>query len=351
MGKTSFSIRIKRKVLQLLRITNRPVVTLYHGYGNERQIVVYGHVFTMSPLPRKKYNRNIWTNIFALLRLFMVRTPQSAALELIMADTTLSGKIQDDGFFRFEWKPETPPVTGWHTVKVRLLSLNGKKIKGEVSGDGFVYVPDVHLFGIISDIDDTFLISHSANLRKRLFVLLTENAQTRKPFDGVVNHYQRLASGGRGPNEKNPFFYVSSSEWNLYPYILEFSRVNHLPQGVYLLNQLKTISQVWKTGQNNHSTKFMRIVRILEAYPDQAFVLLGDDSQQDPVIYASVVQHFSSRIKAVYLRNVYHKNREEVYASIDSIRNAGVECCHFTHSSEAVKHSIDIGLIGGAVYT
>ena len=63
----------------------------------------------------------------------------------------------------------------------------------------------------------------------------------------------------------------------------------------------------------------MRIVRILHAYPHQTFVLLGDDSQMDPDIYSSVIDHFPGLIKSVYLRHVHKTNRERVQQIVDKI--------------------------------
>lgn len=108
---------------------------------------------------------------------------------------------------------------------------------------------------------------------------------------------------------------------------------------------MKRLTEAWKTGQNRHGTKFLRITRILQAFPAQDFILLGDDSQQDPVIYASVVQHFREQIKAVYLRNVFHKNEKVVKEAIAKMQAAGIAVCHFKHSAEAMEHSYRIGLI------
>ena len=51
----------------------------------------------------------------------------------------------------------------------------------------------------------------------------------------MVKHYQALAHAGTVPHEPNPFFYVSSSEWNLYDYIREFAKKNEMPKGIYLV--------------------------------------------------------------------------------------------------------------------
>ena len=340
-----FIKKIKEKLFSWIRLTNRPVVKVYHSYGGNGVIVVLGHVLKVSPLPRVKYRRNFWTNTMALIRLFIVKPIPHAKVSLTFNGETIQQVSEDDGFFRFQWSPYKMPSAGWHKVQVTLAEGIVKKYHGTITGEGEIYIPHVKQYAIISDIDDTFLISHSSNLRKRLYVLLTENAYSRKPFEGVVMHYQALAHAGTIPQEPNPFFYVSSSEWNLYDYIREFSKKNELPKGIYLLSQMKQLSEAWKTGQNKHATKFFRIARILEAFPAQDFILLGDDSQQDPVIYASVVDHFREQIKAVYLRNVFHKNEKVVKQAISRMEAAGIPVCHFKHSAEAMEHSYKIGLI------
>ena len=342
----SFIERIKDKIFVLLRLTNDPVVKVYNGFGNNHSVVIFGHVFTFSPIPRKRFRQNTITNLFALLRLFMVKPVKGAIVKMVWNNITYEAKTAEDGFFKFEWNPGEDIQPGWYSVTVQLIKINERDGHG-VQGNGQILIPDQHQYSCISDIDDTFLISHSANLRKRLFVLFTENAHSRKPFEGVVNHYQLLSEAGAVANTPNPFFYVSSSEWNLYDYISEFSKKNHLPKGIYLLNQVKTFKEIFKTGQNKHSTKFMRIARIIEAYPTQRFILLGDNSQQDPVIYASIVEHFPGKIECVYLRNVHKANHEKVQETVKKIEEAGVECCYFSHSGEAIKHSKEIGLIRG----
>ncbi len=66
--------RLKEKLFHWIRLTNRPVVKVYHGYGGNGELVVFGHILRISPLPRKRYRKNIWTNTLALIRLFMVKT-------------------------------------------------------------------------------------------------------------------------------------------------------------------------------------------------------------------------------------------------------------------------------------
>jgi len=336
--------RKKSSWLNWFGLTDEPAIKVYHGYGYADQLTIYGHVFKLSPLPRIKYRKSVVRNTLALLRLFMVKPYAKIKVQMEWEGSTYDCVTDKEGFFRFSWKDTPPLPKGWREVIVK--ALKGDKVIAE--SKGHIFIPHETQYGFISDIDDTFLISHSANLRKRLFVLFTQNARSRQPFEGSVKHYQLLAKSNTTPDAPNPFFFVSSSEWNLYDYILEFSTVNGIPRGVFLLNQLKLFRQLLKTGQNNHQTKFTRIVRILETYPHQRFVLLGDSSQHDPYIYESIVKHFPKRIHAVYIRDIYEKNRQKAADVLHTIEAAGVPCCFFKHSSGAILHSKKIGLISQA---
>ena len=160
-----------------------------------------------------------------------------------------------------------------------------------------------------------------------------------------MKHYQLLAKAAAADELPNPFFYVSSSEWNLFEYIQEFCRKNELPQGVFLLNQMKQLKDFLKTGQGKHAEKYVRIARILKSFPDHKYVLLGDDSQQDPKIYASLVRDFPGKIFAVYLRRILQKNESTTRMLIEQIEASGVHCSYFMHTAEAIAHSQKIGLI------
>ncbi len=332
----------KEKCWQWLGFTGVPTIKIYAGYGHAAQMVIYGHALSFAPLRRKKYRSFLLRNIIGLIRLFIVRQIPDTKVQLYWNDQVFISVTESDGFIHQDWHSAIPIPYGWNDVKVEILD-NADQPIAHVNGK--VLVPHSTQYAFISDIDDTFLISHSTNLRKRLSLLFTRNPRTRKPFEGVVNHYNLLAAAHTAEDEQNPFFYVSSSEWNLYDYIDEFIVRNGLPKGVVLLSKMKKLGELLSTGQNNHQTKFARISRILNAFPKQRFVLLGDSSQQDPFIYADIVTHFPGRIFAVYIRDIAKKKSNEAQAILHKMESAGVACCFFVHSIEAVAHSKMIGLI------
>ncbi len=304
-------------------------------------LLLYGHLFKQKPAGRKRYRKNVLSNVVHLLRLFFVRPVPHAPVELHWQQQVLHQKTEADGFIKFEWASETPVPAGWHPVEVMYKS-RGQLVKG----NGELFVPHHTQYGFISDIDDTVMVSHSATVVKRLRVLFGTNPRTRKIFEGVERHYRLLAMSNTTPEAPNPFFYVSSSEWNLYEYLEDFFSFNKMPRGAFLLNHIKRWPELLKTGKTTHEGKLLRVMRILQAFPQQQFILLGDNTQRDPVIYKAIAEKYPGRIHAVYIRNVRASQAAETHALLQQLQqHTGIHTCLFKHSTEAIEHSKAIGLI------
>ena len=319
-------------------------VKVYHGYGHTHDLVVYGHVLKNKPVMRRHYTNNVLLNIIHLLRLFFVKPLAHAKVQLHWRNQLLHSTTEDDGFFKFEWKSENEVSAGWHPVVVDFVDESGSIA---AKGEGKIFIPHSTQFAFISDIDDTILVSHSATVLKRLRVLFSKNPRTRKVFENVVHFYELLTTAHTTAKIPNPFFYVSSSEWNLYDYLDDFFNYNGLPQGIFLLNQIKRWFQLFKTGKTKHEGKLLRVLRILKAFPKQQFVLLGDNSQSDPAIYASITDKYPEKIFAVYIRNIRPANETGTRELLSSIEKSAVHTCLFKDNAEAIEHSKKIGLTGG----
>ncbi len=317
-------------------------VKLYNGYGYRQDIIIYGHVFKKKLTVRQNYSNNILLNIFHLLKLFFQQPAARVKVQLKWLSQVVYGMTEDDGFFKFEWRSEEEVQPGWHPVAVDHINEKGSVI---ASGIGEVFIPFTTQYGFISDIDDTILISHSATIRKRLWLLFTRNSRTRKAFENGVDFYKSLASAHTTPNVLNPFFYVSSSEWNLYDYLIEFFTYNGLPKGIFLLNELKQWFALLQTGKTKHNGKLLRILRVLKVFPHLKFILLGDNSQMDPEIYASIIKKYPGKIVAVYIRNIKPKNEMLTKHLLEQMEHEDVVTCLFVNNSDAISHAKKIGLI------
>ncbi|RDC57124.1 DUF2183 domain-containing protein [Pedobacter chinensis] len=317
-------------------------VKIYHGYGHKHNLVVYGHVFKRKAKTTQIYSNNIFVNIVHLFKLFILQPYPFVRVRLQFFDQTIYNKTEQDGFFKFEWEAEQDVSAGWHFVKVEAVNEEGEVLS---SGEGKIYVPHITQYAFISDVDDTVMVSHSATIGRRLRELFIKNPHTRKTFPDAASHYQQLALSHTDHAQPNPFFYVSSSEWNLYDYLIETFKFNKLPDGAFLLNTLKHWKDLVKTGKTGHEGKLLRVMRILDAFPNQKFVFFGDNSQQDPAIYSAIVEKYPQNIEAVYIRNIRPEKEEETQNLLQKIENKNVKACLFKDSAEAINHSKTIGLI------
>lgn len=317
-------------------------VKIYHGYGHTHNLVVYGHVFKRKASAKQVYSDNLFTNIIHLLKLFILKPYAFIPVRLQFLGQTIYNKTEADGFFKFEWKADKDIAAGWHTVRVEAFDENGNVLS---AGEGQIYVPHITQYAFISDVDDTVMVSHSATIGRRLRELFIKNPHTRKTFPDAANHYQQLALSHTTIEQPNPFFYVSSSEWNLYDYLLETFKYNNLPNGAFLLNTLKRWKDLIKTGKTGHEGKLLRVMRILDAFPNQKFVFFGDNSQQDPAIYTSIAEKYPANIEAIYIRNIRPENEIKTKDLLAKAESKNIKTCLFNHSSEAIAHSKFIGLI------
>ena len=322
-------------------MSEKAAVKIYHGFGHTHNMHVYGHVFRKR-IELKKGSASFLTNIYGLVKLFFVEPVPHIDVSLLSQQQRIDGKTEDDGFFKFEWESEKHISAGWHSVQVAAMGKNGD-VLGRAGGE--VFIPHITQYGFISDIDDTILVSHSATIRKRLKELFVKSPEKRELFAGVAEHYRLLAAAHTEPSAPNPFFYVSSSEWNLYDYLHVIFLSHRMPEGIFLLNQVKRWFELLKTGKTKHEGKLLRILRILKAFPNQRFILLGDNSQQDPAIYKTLIDKDPDHFHAVYIRNVRPENEKMTISLLAAIGAKGKATCLYKTSQDAIAHSRQIGLI------
>jgi phosphatidate phosphatase APP1 len=251
-------------------------------------------------------------------------------------------KTEYDGFFKFEWAAHENVSAGWHSVKIEALDDIGAVLS---VGHGQIFVPHITQYAFISDIDDTVMVSHSATFGRRLRELFIRNPRTRKTFSDTYTLYKSLSLSHTNAGQPNPFFYVSSTEWNLYDYLLEIFRFNRLPEGAFLLNQIKRWKDLIRTGKTGHEGKLMRVMRILDAFPNQRFVFLGDNTQRDPEIYTAIAEKYPKNIEAVYIRNIHKEKEVSTREFLKRIEAQHIVTCFFVTNKEAITHAIKTGLI------
>jgi phosphatidate phosphatase APP1 len=229
---------------------------------------------------------------------------------------------------------------GWQSIRLRLLhDLLGRAT--EVVALGEVYFPVENPdYGIISDVDDTILTTGAMRLWEMLKVTFTQNAHTRIPFAGVSEFYDALRKG-KDEIPSNPIFYVSSSPWNIYDFIMGFLDAHRIPKGPLMLRDLGLSRDQFIAG-SHEVHKLKQINHILDVFQDLSFILIGDSGQKDPQIYLEVVKSHPGRILAVYIRDVSGANLSNLNAEFII---QGVELILVKDTTAAAAHALSKGWI------
>jgi phosphatidate phosphatase APP1 len=346
---TSVYKRIKLFVKYRLGWLGVPVIIPYHGYGNSKQLLVSGYVTEDKGMAKPDEKHTMWENMLAMIKRYSSDEIPGARVEVRVDGARQEVITGDTGLFKisFDSVSLTPTMNSEWIPYVATLHSDITGEERAVSTRGEILVPGEDTeFGVVSDVDDTILISHATQTLRKLRLMLWRNSRTRKPFPGVAAFYRALHVGKDG-KRSNPFFYVSSSEWNLYDLLEDFCIHNGFPKGVFLLRELHvSIFKFWKSGGGDHQHKYRKIKRLFETYPQMSFILIGDDGQHDPEIYSQISSEYPDRIRAIYIRVVTKKSRDNRLNEIlHQLNKLNVPMILAQDTVEAAKHAVVSGLI------
>ena len=285
--------------IPFLHRKEKPTIKLYRGFGCRKKAFMMGHLF-LTPLVRESHvTNNIFKNALEMIKRYRVRPWKDKLLNVVIGEQVYTVKSRDDGFFSVNFEP----VQKASLLKVKVSLVDDPTI----SATGVIILQEPEKI-LVSDIDDTIIVSHSTNLLKKLYLLLTKSYEARRPFEGILDFYNKLCEGSM---ETNMFVYVSSSEWNLYDFIHSFCEFNDFPRGIYMLQDIKTgLRDLLRSGGGTHAHKFEKIKKIMSVYEGAELILIGDSGQRDPYIYSELAHLYPDRIKQIYIRDLKKKHRK-----------------------------------------
>ncbi|MEZ0486622.1 App1 family protein [Fibrella aquatica] len=331
-------------------------IIYFRGFGSPHAIWLTGRVLRQNELASPADRAPFWENLSATVSRFLTTEVGGITVRIETFGQVFRTVTDKDGYFNTTIDPniELPAGRAWFPVRYVLEGVEqpegyeGPSGSGtrEVIKDGQLMIaPAYSQFGIISDIDDTVLVTGATNIWQTLKLTFLENAFSRMPFAGVSAFYRALQSGAT-TTLFNPIYFVSSSPWNIYDLLIDFFRIQGIPKGPLLLRNIE-LNADFISSKGHHTHKRDMIDKILAVNPDLPFVLLGDSGQQDPEIYADVIEANPGRIKAVYIRDVTIEDRrdEDVRKLIQAAANFNVPMMLVTDTVAAAEHAASLGLI------
>ena len=320
-----------------------PIIILpYRGYANETRIYVKGRVLENEDIFIGQTENKI-QNLINTVKRFETDEMAFANVRISIHNQVFDVETDTEGYFILDSEWNAPPKekeNDWLTAQVELIGLTNED-QATITATAEIYFPSKNAdYGVISDIDDTVLQSHTTSRfkLKMLYATFLQDASKRLPMEGVVELFQAFVKGGDG-KRTNPIFYVSHSPWNIYDLLEQFMEMQKLPKGPLLLRDFG----ITPSGEySNH--KITTIKHILAMYPNIPFVLLGDASQKDADFYLELAKSFPDRIKAIYIRkNKDNKNARRSAELIEA--NSNINAILVNSSAEMIAHGKQHGLL------
>ncbi|MCF4120509.1 DUF2183 domain-containing protein [Antribacter sp. KLBMP9083] len=171
------------------------------------------------------------------------------------------------------------------------------EVGGTTSGS-VVVIDDEATFGVVSDIDDTVMVTAVPRPLLAVWNTFLLRTSSRRPVPGMSALYRDIHA--RHPAA--PFVYVSTGAWNTSSVLRRFLARHGFPSGPLLLTDWGPTNTGWFRSGPAH--KDASIDRLVEMFPQVTWLLVGDDGQHDPDIYRRAVQRHPDRFLAVAIRRL-----------------------------------------------
>lgn len=166
---------------------------------------------------------------------------------------------------------------------------------GAEPGRGHVDVIDPAIGrGVVSDVDDTVMITLLPSPLQAFWNTFVMQEWQRRPVPGMATFLQRETCGLT--------VYLSTGAWSYAPVIRDFLRRHDFPSGTLLMTDWGPSTQRWFRSGVEHKRSQLR--RLQAEFPELTWLLVGDDGQHDPAIYADFASEFPEATEAIAIRTL-----------------------------------------------
>jgi phosphatidate phosphatase APP1 len=265
-----------------------PTVVPFSGYGGDGWIRVLGRVLLVRPLradaAEKPRPRNVrgWRS-FTSVPAGVVSVTVTAGGEEYHVTADRGGVIDTRLDLRLP--------AGWNEITM------------QTEGSGVVrapvYVVDAKTgFGILSDIDDTVMVTALPRPLLAAWNTFVLDEHARTPVAGMAVLYERLVREHTG----SPVIYLSTGAWNVAPTLTRFLSRNLYPSGALLLTDWgPTHDRLFRSGRQH---KRENLERLATEFPTMKWLLIGDDGQHDEELYGEFAASHPQNVAAVCIRQL-----------------------------------------------
>lgn len=263
----------------------RTTIVPYAGYGSEGWIRVLCRVVLTrggGPAVQRAAKVRGWRSFFSIPVDDVVVTVQAGGRDYGVSPAR--GGVVDA-------RLEANLTPGWHTIT---LSTPDSE---PVSAPIFVVDPRAR-FGIISDIDDTIMVTALPRPLLAAWNTFVLDEHARTPVAGMAVLYERLTRDHPGA----PVIYLSTGAWNVAPTLTRFVERNLYPAGPMLLTDWGPTHDRWFRSGIEHKRSSLK--RLATEFPELQWLLIGDDGQHDEELYGEFARAHPASVRAIVIRQL-----------------------------------------------
>jgi len=262
----------------------RPRVLPYCGYGTAEWVRVLGRVLLAPPHSRQRDLQTMrgW-------RRFLAITAPGVEVVIDVGTSRHVVSTARGGYIDVVLPAALAP--GWAQVQLSVEGSTPSAAPARIIGDHTQV-------GIISDIDDTVMITALPRPFVAFWNSFGRHEAARRPVPGMAELYRAIASD----HPDSVVVYVSTGPWNVAPAIDDFLKRHSYPPGPLLLTDWGPTPDGWfRSGRAHKKTELKRLITEL---PQVSWILIGDDGQHDPELYCEVAGATPDRVRAIAIRQL-----------------------------------------------
>ena len=283
-------------------------IEVYSAYTNGKRVLVQGRIIDSEDKKTKKSN---------LFSAFFNDEKKDITINLKMNNKSYVGQSDNEGYFVFD-------------INLSQSLEQNKSISLET--DDKTSLQTISLFqpsskehiGIISDFDDTVIVSDVTTKIKLLYNTFFKNFKERKIVSEIEKKIKRLLKENNLSDE-SALFFISGSPHQFNNNINNFLDYHVFPKRSILTKKIH--GEKKDDLQASIAYKYDKIVRLIEMYPQVKWVFFGDSGEKDPSIYLKVRQYYPNSVKEIYIRDVESGKVEKMYNILHPFTSDG--CSYF----------------------
>ena len=303
-----------------------PGIVGFGGHGSTRKARVLGRVI----MERNHDQRSWLAQRRGWRQFFDAQVPRQPVLVTVGRQRRIT--FTDRGGYVDLTLSDHGLEAGWHSAWMQVLHESDVRALGLREGDSLSSTTPIQLrgragcaqgkvragrpvcvalriigedetFALVSDIDDTVMVTMLPRLLVAAKHSFVDRMSSREAVPGMADFLTQAARvEGALPGCHAPVIYLSTGAWNLVPALRDFlSRLGY-PLGGFLMTDFGPSNTGWFRSGPEHKRRELR--RLVRMFPRVKWLLVGDDGQHDPEIYAEFARDFPANVAGIAIRSL-----------------------------------------------